>query len=33
MQLVDYYSIYRDTIGNDLAPKTVYIIDIGCSNM
>ena len=33
MQLVEYYSIYRDAIGNDLDPKAVYIVDIGCINM
>ena len=33
MQLVEYCSIYSDTIGNDLDPKTVCSVDIGCINM
>ena len=36
MQLVEYYSIYSDTIGNVgnvFDPKTVYNAYIGCINM
>ena len=33
MQLVEYYSIYNDTIGNDHDPKTMYSVDMSCIDM